>query len=131
MKQVNIINNIQELRRFKSEFAHLIKVVREADGKYVLHVHEDRANGAQKSLISKAEFDRVVSPAMYGSPSAFSKGVAGGRFLPKRLDAAYGALARAQARTDENTRGAGKALNRRDYIAYYYGNHFLTLGRRS
>jgi len=50
--------------------------------------------------------------------------VAGGRFLPKRLDAAYGALARAQARKDALVGGAGQVLNRGDYVAYYYGDRF-------
>ena len=98
MRQTITISCLDELRRFKREFVKLVDVVKGADGKYVLYLDIVTPNGAQPSIISKSEFDRVVSPAMHKNPSAFSERTAGGRFLPDKLDAAYGALARAQAR---------------------------------
>lgn len=121
MKQSFTITTSKELQKFQRDFQELADTVKSADGEYVLYVDTVRDRSAKPSIISKAEFDRVVSPAMHLAPAAFSKQVAGGRFLPERLDAAYGALARAQAQHEVLNRGEGKVLNRRNYIAYYYG----------
>lgn len=121
MKQTVTINTPHDLRAFKREFAHLVDVVRQADGKYVLYVDIDFGIGAQPSIISKADFDRVVSPAMHRAPAAFSDNIAGGRFLTDKLDAAYGAVARETMRRGILQSGQRKILNRREYLAYYYG----------
>lgn len=123
MKQTILIETSHDLKQFKRDFVNLVDVVKRADGKYVLYVDKTQRDSPVNSLfVSQADFDRVVSPAMYGSPSAFSQHVAGGRFLPQRLSAAYGALARENARKAVEQNGARKMLNRREYIAYYYGD---------
>lgn len=122
MKQTFTLTNSAELNTFRRDFQKLADTVKQADGQYVLFVDTVRGRAAKPSIISKADFDRAVSPAMHLSPAAFSKQVAGGRFLPERLDAAYGALARAQAQHEVLNRGAHKILNRQQYIAFYYGD---------
>lgn len=121
MKQSITVSGLQDLRAFKREFAHLVEVVKQADGKYVLYVNIDRGIGAQPSIISKVDFDRVLSPVMHRDPAAFSDRVASGRFLADKLDAAYGAVARETQRQRILQSGQRKILNRREYLAYYYG----------
>ncbi len=121
VRQTITIRGLADLKKFEKEFIKLVDVVRKADGSYMLHI--DRPSKGLKSMfVSKADFDRVVSPQMYGQNPAFSKTVAGGRFKPDRLNAAYGALAREQAKNEVLQRGQHKILNRREYIAYYYGD---------
>jgi hypothetical protein len=123
VKQTFIIETSKDLKQFKRDFVNLVDVVRRADGKYVLYVDTVQRNSPANSLfVSQADFDRVVSPTMYGKNPAFSQHVAGGRFLPDRLSAAYGALARENARKAIEQHGARKMLNRQEYIAYYYGD---------
>lgn len=122
MKQTFTLSNSTELNAFRRDFQNLADTVKSADGKHILFVDTVRGIATRPSIISKSEFDKVVSPAMHLPPAAFSKQVAGGRMLPEKLDAAYGALARAQAQHEVLQRGAPKLLNRRDYIAYYYGD---------
>jgi hypothetical protein len=122
MKQTITINTPRDLRAFKREFAHLVDVVKQADGKYVLYVDIDRSPATRSAFITKAQFDEALSPAMRtGSPSAFSPRIAGGRFLPHRLDAAYSAYQRAQVQAALETDRPGSALirNRAQYLAVY------------
>ena len=95
--------------------------MRAADGKYVMY--EDTPSATLPMIVSKADFDRVVSGEMYGEPSAFSQSVAGGRFAPDRLDRAYGALARETAQRRALQRGQRKIMNRAEFIAYYYNSN--------
>lgn len=120
MKQTVTIRSSRDLQRFKRDFVKLIDIVRNADGSYVLHVDVKCRSAASPSIISKADFDRVVSPAMHDEPAAFSRKVAGGRFLPDRLDRAYGAFAREQLRQKYDFQYHRKILDRQEYIAYYY-----------
>ena len=123
MRRTIVIENSRDLKAFKRDFNELVNIVKRADGKYVLYVDTIQRDSAANSLfVSQADFDRVVSPTMYGAPSAFSQHVAGGKFLKERLSAAYGALARENARKAIEQHGARKLLNRREYIAYYYGD---------
>lgn len=124
MKQTVTINGPQDLKQFKREFSEIIDVVRQANGKYVLYVHK-RSNPVTHSMfVTKAQFDAAISPAMQaGSPSAFSPHIAGGRFLPHRLDAAYGAYQRAQARAEIMDNVPVLIRNREQYIAIY-GHEF-------
>ena len=122
MKQTVTINTPHDLRAFKREFAALVDVVKQADGKYVLYVHTASSPATRTAFITKAAFDEALSPAMRaGSPSAFSPHIARGRFLPHRLDAAYGAYQRAQARAALESNRPGSALirNRAQYLAVY------------
>lgn len=122
MKQTVMITTPRDLRAFKREFAELVDVVKQADGKYVLYVHTVHSPATRTAFITKAAFDAALSPTMRtGSPSAFSPGVAGGRFLPHRLDAAYSAYQRAQARSAIENNRSGSALirNRAQYLAVY------------
>ena len=123
MKQTFILETSDDLRRFESEFRRLADTVRSADGKYILHI-ETRGAQSRSIFVDKATFDRAVSPAMHGKPAAFSKQVAGGRFLPDKLDAAYGALAKEAMKNEVLQSGQRKILNRQEYIAYYYGDVF-------
>lgn len=120
MKYVFIIQTNHDLRAFRRDFRALADTVKAADGKYVMY--EVAPSAALPSIISKANFDRVVSGEMYGEPAAFSRRVAGGRFLPDRLERAYGALARETAQRRALQRGQRKILNRAEFIAYYYGS---------
>jgi len=122
VKYVFIIQTSHDLRTFRRDFRALADTVKAADGKYVMY--EVAPSATLPSIISKADFDRVVSGAMYGEPAAFSRSVAGGRFLPDRLDAAYGALARETAQRTALQRGQRKILTRAEFIAYYYGSVF-------
>lgn len=122
MKYTFIIKTSHDLRAFRRDFKALADTVRAADGKYVMY--DVTPSGALPSIISKADFDRVVSGEMYGEPAAFSKRTAGGRFLPDRLDRAYGALARETAQRRTLQRGQLKIMNRAEFIAYYYGSVF-------
>ena len=82
MRRTIVIENSKDLKAFKRDFSELINIVKRADGKYVLYVDTVQRNSPAKSLfVSQADFDRVVSPTMYGNPSAFSQHVAGGKFL--------------------------------------------------
>lgn len=121
MRQTITIRGLADLKLFEREFRELVDIVKKADGNYVLHVDRP-STGHKPMIISKDDFDRVVSPHMYGSNPAFSKAVAGGRFKPDRLNAAYGALACEQAKHEVLQRGKRKTLNKREYIAYYYGD---------
>lgn len=120
MKQTITISSSKDLQQFRQDFVQLIDIVRQADGKYVLHIESPRSFATHPTIISKADFDRVVSPAMYGEPAAFSHKVAGGRFTPDRLDRAYNALTREQMRKQYAGQHRQKVLNRQKYIAYYY-----------
>jgi hypothetical protein len=124
MRQTITVSSLNELRQFKKEFVQLIDVVKAADGKYVLYVDTRRDNSpATRSMfITKRQLDEALSPEMRsGSPSAFSPNIAGGRFLPHRLDAAYSAYLRAQARADITDTVPGSALirNTQQYLAVY------------
>lgn len=124
MKQTITISSLHELRRFKNEFVEVLDIVKSANGKYVLFVDTRRDNSpSQQSIfITKAQFDAALSPAMRsGSPSAFSPHIASGQFLPFRLDSAYSAYQRAQARADIENNRPGSALirNRQQYLAVY------------
>lgn len=121
MKHTIIVKTSHDLRRFRRDFKALADTVRAAEGTYVMY--EVAPSAALPSIISKADFDRVVSGEMYGERAAFSKGVAGGRFLPDRLDRAYGALAREVAQSKASMRGRYKVLTREQYIAYYYQDY--------
>ena len=123
MRQTITVSSLEELRQFKKEFVQLIDVVKAADGKYVLYVDTRRDNSpATRSMfITKRQLDEALSPAMFGSPRAFSPNIAGGRFLPHRLDAAYSSYLRAQARADITDTVPGSALirNKQQYLAVY------------
>lgn len=124
MKQTFTVSSLDELRRFKKELVELIDVVKSADGQYVLYIdtRRDRSPAASSIFITKAQFDAALSPVMRaGPPSAFSARVAGGRFLPYRLDAAYSAYQRAQARAGITDTVPGSAVirNRQQYLAVY------------
>lgn len=121
MKRAVTITTSKELQKFQRDFQELADTVKQADGKHVLYVDNKRGIASHPSIISKADFDRVVSPAMHRAPAAFSPNVANGRFLPDKLNAAYGALAREQMKHEVLQRGAPKILNRQEYIAYYSG----------
>lgn len=126
MKQTITVSGLNDLRAFKREFAHLVDVVKQADGKYVLYVHTVSSPATRTAFITKAAFDAALSPTMRtGSPSAFSEHIASGRFLPHRLDAAYIAYQRAQAKTalENNRPGSALIRNRAQYLAVY-GEHF-------
>ena len=128
MRQTITISSLSELAQFKKELVEIIEIVKGADGKYVLFVQTQRDNSpSQQSIfITRAQFDAALSPAMRtGSPSAFSSHIASGQFLPFRLDSAYSAYQRAQARADIENNRPGSALirNRQQYLAVY-GNQF-------
>lgn len=128
MKQTITISSLHELQRFKAEFVEVLDIVKSANGKYVLFVDTRRDNspGQQSIFITKAQFDAALSPAMRsGSPSAFSPHIASGQFLPFRLDSAYSAYQRAQARAEITDSVPGSALirNRQQYLAVY-GDQF-------
>jgi len=128
MKQTITVSSLAELRRFKKEFVEVVDVVKGANGKYVLFVQtqRDRTPATRSIFITKREFDEALSPAMRaGKPSAFSPNIAGGRFLPYRLDATYSAYQRAQARAEIENNRPGSALirNRQQYLAVY-GDEF-------
>lgn len=129
MRQTITITTSKDLKQFQRDFQELAHTVKNADAEYVLFVDTVCGRAAKPSIISKAEFDRVVSPALHLAPTAFSKRVAGGRFLPEKLDAAYGAVARAQSQHEVLQRGAGKILNRQEYIAFYYGEFSFYPGK--
>lgn len=122
------VENINDLKRFKNEFVELVNVVRRADGKYVLYVDtvQNRSPATQSIFITKSQFDAALSPAMRsGRPHAFSRHVAGGRFTPHRLDAAYSAYQRAQAKAELETNLPGSAIIRsRDQYLAVYGDSF-------
>lgn len=110
----------ENLRQYSRDLAELIKVVKAANGRYVLYVDTVKSATTQSAFISKSEFDNAISPTMYGNPSAFSQKVAGGKFLPNRLNAAYGAYTRAQAQAQTRASSGTKVIrNRADYLAVY------------
>lgn len=124
MKQTITVSSLEELRKFKTEFIEIRDIVKSANGKYILFVEKRRDNspGTQSMFITKREFDLALSPTMRsGSPSAFSPNIARGQFLPFRLDAAYNAYLRAQARADITDTVPGSALirNTQQYLAVY------------
>ena len=124
MKQTFTVSSLEELRQFKKELVELIDVVKSSQGQYVLYVdtQRDRSPSQQSIFITKAQFDAALSPAMRaGPPSAFSPHIAGGRFLPYRLDAAYFAYQRAQARAEITDGVPGSAIirNKQQYLAVY------------
>lgn len=124
MKQTVTVNSVADLKRFKREFGELVDIVRRADGKYVLYVdtRRDSSPATRSAFITKAQFDQALSPAMRtGSPAAFSSKIANGKFLSHRLDTAYGAYRRAQARADIENNRPGSALirNREQFLAVY------------
>jgi len=124
MKQTITVSSLEELRKFKTEFIEVRDIVKSANGKYIIFVEKRRNNspGAQSIFITKREFDQALSPAMRtGSPAAFSPNVAGGRFLPHRLDSAYSAYQRAQAKADITDTVPGSAMirNRHEFIAVH------------
>ena len=114
-----VIKN-EELRQYSHDLAALIKQVKAANGRYVLYVDTVNSPTTQSAFISRAEFDNAISPTMFGSPAAFSNKVAGGKFLPKRLNAAYGAYTREQAQAHSRENSGNKVIrNRADYLAVY------------
>lgn len=131
MKQTVTITTSKELQKFQRDFQELADTVKQADGKHVLYVDNKRGFAAHPSIISKADFDRVVSDAMHRAPAAFSPNVANGRFLPEKLNSAYRALTREQMKHEALHWGERKVLNRQEYIAYYSGvfDFYPTLGR--
>lgn len=133
MRQTITINTPRDLNQFKREFANLVDVVKQADGKYVLFVNIDRSTATRSAFITKTQFDEALSPAMRGgSPSAFSPHIAGGRFLPHRLNAAYHAYQQAQVRASLENGRSGSALirNRAQYLAVYGEQFGLYLSGR-
>lgn len=124
MRQTITVSSLNELRQFKKEFVQLIDVVKSANGQYILFLDTRRDNSpaTRSAFITKRQLDEALSPAMRsGSPSAFSPNIAGGRFLPHRLDAAYSSYLRAQARADITDTVPGSALirNKQQYLAVY------------
>ncbi len=121
MKQAFTINGISDLRALQHELSHLVEVVREANGKYVLFVNTSNRSPATHSMfISKSQFDAALSPAMRtGSPRAFSPHIANGQFLPHRLDAAYSGYQRAQARIHTMHNLPSIIRSRQEYFAIY------------
>jgi hypothetical protein len=118
------VSSLAELAQFKKEMVQLIDVVKSANGKYVLYVQTQRdSSPATRSMfITKAQFDAALSPAMRtGSPAAFSPHIAGGRFTQNRLNIAYFAYQRAQARADITDTVPGSAMirNKHQFIAVY------------
>jgi len=128
MRHTITVSGLADLRAFKREFAALVDVVKQADGKYVLYVHTQSSPATRSAFITKEAFDAALSPAMRaGSPRAFSARIAGGRFLPHRLDAAYSAYQRAQVRTalENNRPGSALIRNRQQYLAVFGGEFSL------
>lgn len=122
MRHTITVSGLADLRAFKREFAALVDVVKQADGKYVLYVHTQSSPATRSAFITKEAFDAALSPAMRaGSPSAFAPHLARGRFLPHRLDAAYDAYQGAQARAvfESNRTGSALIRNRAQYLAVY------------
>lgn len=119
MRHIIVIHTSHDLRTFRRDFRALADTVRTADGKYVMY--DVTPSAMLPSIVSKADFDRVVSAEMYGEPAAFSQSVAGGRFLPDRLDRTYGALARVSGQHRVLQRGQRKILTRAEFLAYHYG----------
>lgn len=122
MRQTITINGLQDLNQFKREFAHLVDVVKGADGKYVLYVDTARSPATRTAFITKSAFDAALSPAMRaGQPSAFSPNIAGGQFLAHRLDMAYSSYQHAQAKSNLENNRPGSALirNRAQYLSVY------------
>lgn len=110
----------ENLRQYSQDLAALLKVVKAANGRYVLYVDTVKSVTTQSAFISKSEFDNAISPTMYGRPSAFSQKVAGGKFLPNRLNAAYGAYTHAQAQAQTRAGSGAKVIrNRAEYLAVY------------
>jgi hypothetical protein len=99
MKQTVTIRSSKDLQQFRHQFVELINIVRNADGKYVLHVDAKRSNSARPSIVSKAEFDRSV----------------GNRQKPQTSRSA-----REQMRKEYETEPLRKILNRQEYLSYYY-----------
>lgn len=128
MKQTITVSGLKDLRAFKREFAALVDVVKRADGRYRTYLHTPTSPATRSAFITKEAFDAALSPAMRGgSPRAFSSRIAGGRFLPHRLDAAYSAYQRAQVKSDlENSRpGSALIRNRQQYLAVFGGEFGL------
>ena len=123
MRQTITVSSLNELRQFKREFIEIRDIVKSANGQYVLYVHTRRDNSpaTRSAFITKRQLDEALSPSMFGSPRAFSPNIAGGRFLPHRLDAAYSSYLRAQARADITDTVPGSALirNTQQYLAVY------------
>jgi hypothetical protein len=98
MKQTVTISSSRDLQRFKRDFVKLIDIVRNADGSYVLHVDVKCRSAASPSIISKADFDRVVNPPQDGQ------------------------ITREQLRAEYEKRPLRKVLNRKDFTSYYYSD---------
>ena len=121
----------RELLDFNRAFGQLSQTVREADGKYRVHIEARTPDAMASCIVSKEAFDRVVSAEMLKDPAAFSKRVAGGRFLPDRLNRTYAALTRETLKQREAARGQRKVLTKREYIAFYHPDAYLALyGKR-
>ena len=120
---ITTVIKTDELKQYSSDLASLIKQVKAANGRYVLYVDTVKSSATQSAFISKTEFNDAISATMGGSPSAFSQKVAGGKFLPKRLTAAYGAYTRAQAQAERrSSEGRHVIRNRAEYLAVYKNN---------
>lgn len=123
---ITTVIKTDELKQYSRDLSELIKVVKAANGRYVLYVDTVKSATTQSAFISKSAFDNAISPTMYGNPSAFSKKVAGGKFLPHRLNAAYGAYTREQAQAQSRANSGNKVIrNRADYLAVYQGEFDL------
>lgn len=124
MKQTITVSSLAELAQFKRDFVNLVDVVKSANGQYILFVEKrhDNSPATRSMFITKAQFDAALSPAMRtGSPAAFSPHIAGGRFTQNRLNLAYFAYQRAQARADITDTVPGSAMirNKHQFIAVY------------
>ncbi len=99
MKQTITISSSKDLQQFRHQFVELIDIVRNADGKYVLHVDAKRHSFASPSIVSKADYDRVVG---------------------KRQNPQTSRSAREQMQKDYETEPHRKVLNRQECLSYYY-----------
>jgi len=121
---VTTVIQTDELKQYSHDLAELLKVVKAANGRYILYVDTVKSPATQPLIISKAEFDNAISATMFGSPRAFSPKVNGGKFLPNRLNAAYAAYTREQAKTQARANSSRKVIrNRAEYLAVY-GDQF-------
>lgn len=121
MRQTITIQISKDLKAFKRDFGELADFVKRSDGSYIMHIETTKPKNSfnQPMFLTKAQFNAALSPSLrVGPPSAFSPQVAGGEFLPFRLNAAYSAYQRAQARAEimDNVPNSAVITNRRDYL---------------
>ena len=124
MKTTITIQTSKDLKAFKRDFGELADFVKRSDDTYIMHLetHKPKNRFNQPMFLTKAQFNAALSPAMQsGAPSAFSPHIAGGGFLPQRLDKAYFDYCRAQARAEimDNVPNSAVITNKRDYLRIY------------